>query len=247
MADKPAAKNSRRWWGRLESLSEIALLVGCFLVVAGLVFEDWVATFRISGEVAVIVGVMIEGLADGGIFLAAGKVRLIQDAELEQMRLETAQANARAAEANLELARIERRFAPRELSAEEKKRIAAKLGECAPHAVTIIEARYDDPEAKDFVVALLLTFNDAGWTPNVTADPQHFSRSMRGLLVMVNEDEASGETQRTRAADCLVNALLTEGIFARGPLCTPRLFKGLPDVSIMVVVGAKPDFPKEIN
>jgi hypothetical protein len=42
---------------------------------------------------------MIEGLADGGIFLAAGKLRMIQDAELEQMRFETAQANLRAADA----------------------------------------------------------------------------------------------------------------------------------------------------
>jgi hypothetical protein len=99
MEDNPTVKSNRRRWERLESASEIMLLVGCFLVVAGLFFEDWVAVFRVSGEVAVIVGVMIEGLADGGIFLAAGKLRMIQDAELEQMRFETAQANLRAADA----------------------------------------------------------------------------------------------------------------------------------------------------
>jgi len=190
---------------------------------------------------------------------------MIQESELERMRLETAQANARAAEANqraaeanekaerehLELIKIERRFAPRKLSGEEKERIAAKLGAFAPRTVAVVEARYDDPEVKDFVVDLLHVFNDAHWESRVTTDPQHFSRVLTGVLIMINEDEASGDSQLSRAADCLVNAFLTESIFAQGPLSTPsgkgRIFKGPLDPSILVIVGAKPDFPKEIG
>lgn len=90
----------------MESASEIALLVGCLLVVAGLFFEDWIAAFRVSGEVAVIIGVMIEGLADGGIFLAAGKLRVIQDAELEILRLKAAQSNEHAQQAKRDTAKM---------------------------------------------------------------------------------------------------------------------------------------------
>jgi hypothetical protein len=228
-------------------------------------FEDWIKSLLGIGEVAVVVGVMIEGLADGGIFLASGKLQMIQVSELEHMRLATAQANERAAEANeraaeanekaerehLELIRIERRFAPRKLSAKEKERISAKLAGFTARTITVIEARNDDPEVKDFVIDLLHIFNDAHWESKVTIDPQHFSRVLTGILIIINEDATSGDAQVIRAADGLVNALLSEGIFTQGPLSTPsgagRIFKGLLDPPIQVVVGAKPDFPKEIS
>ena len=91
---------------------------------------------------------------------------------------------------------------------------------------------------------LVHIFNDAHWEPRITTDPHRIDRTLIGLLIMINEDEAVGNSQLSRAANCLVNALLTENIFTQGPLSTPRFFKGPLDPPIMVIVGAKPDFLK---
>jgi hypothetical protein len=77
---------SKRFWECLQSASKISLLLGCVLVILGLVFEDWIKNLLGIGEVAVLVGVMVEGLADGGIFLASGKLQMIQETELEHMQ-----------------------------------------------------------------------------------------------------------------------------------------------------------------
>ena len=86
MADSPTAHMSKRFWEHFQFASEIALLVGCILIVVGLAFEDWIARLLGAGEIAVIIGVMIEGLADGGIFLASGKLQMIPASELEGAR-----------------------------------------------------------------------------------------------------------------------------------------------------------------
>lgn len=212
--------------------------------------EIWSAVFG----VLVVVGVAGESFFGIRLLWNSWKLQQIQSADNARLLSDVAQANARAEEAkrdatvaNLELSRIERRFAPRRLSFEEKKRIAAKLGEFAPRSVTIVEARFDDPEEKDFVIDLVHIFNEAHWESRITTDPQHISRTLTGLLIMINEDEAVANSQLSRAASCLVNALLSESIFVQGPLSTPRAFKGSQGPSIMVIVGAKPDFPKESN
>jgi hypothetical protein len=158
---------SKRFWDRLQSASEISLLVGCVLVVLGLVFEDWIRSLFGIGEVAVVVGVMVEGLADGGIFLASGKLQMIQEMELECMQLETAQANARAAEANqkaqeavLELARL---TAPRALTQEQRGRIVDKLKQYSGTEYDITVST-SDPEILGFVFTIELVLSTAGWT-----------------------------------------------------------------------------------
>jgi hypothetical protein len=239
----------------LESASEIALLVGCFLVVAGLFFEDWVATFRISGEIAVIVGVMLEGLADGGIFLAAGRLRLIQDAELERMRLETAQANERAeasthaaekakrdvAEANLEVARlnleIEKPKAPRALTPNQETDLIARLN--LPHTAdrfhemgTNITVDNDDQEARNLAEQITRILRLANWDPRES--PNTDRRAITGVVIEVDTE------WREKLADPatkLASAFREEGLTVSGPNAV-RFGDIYPLIRVMI--GRKP-------
>jgi hypothetical protein len=256
MEDSPTAQSSRRWWERLESASEVALLVGCFLVVAGLVFEDWVATFRISGEVAVIVGVMIEGLADGGIFLAAGRLRLIQDAELERMRLETAQANARAAEANqraaeadaktekerVERMKIEEKIAWRTLSLKQWESIASKLRWNRPKNSVPIWASRNDAEIMSFANSLGNALQIANW-PITGGRKSYFDRIVVGVWIEYRQDADATDMDR---ANLLVEVLRAEGIDVSGPRpsenekFTADFSNFDPTSPVQILVGEKP-------
>lgn len=208
----------------------------------------WLSWIEFGSTIALLLvalGVGFEFVADRVAAPLRRKIEMAREAEISQANARAEEAKRDATIANLELTRIERRFAPRRLSGEERERIVAKLAEFAPRAVTIVEARFDDPEEKDFVIDLVHVFKDAHWQSTVTTDPQHISRTMSGLLVMINEDETVTNSQLSSAANCLINALLTENIFIQGPLSTRRFFKDPLDPPIMVIVGAKPDFPKE--
>lgn len=228
-------------WERIESALETASIVGGLLVAAGLWLEGW----KGLGAKLVIVGVVIETFVSGWVLLASRKLQTIQERELEEMRLETAKANARAAEATLELARIEERFAPRKLNGEAAKRVERKL---SVHSVrvAIVEARMEDSEAKDLLADLRNVFNKAYWEPVVTADPRRISRGLVGLLVIVNESAADADPDIMSAAESLVGALSAENILTQGPITTPsgsgRIFDGSAGPPILLVIGAKPDF-----
>jgi hypothetical protein len=266
MGDKLTAQSSRRWWERLESASEIALLVGCLLVVAGLFFEDWIAAFRVSGEVAVIVGVTIEGLADGGIFLAAGRLRMIQDAELEQMRSETAAANERAAEssrtaaeANLEVARLslelEKFRAPRIFDVEQRERVIHELklaiAELVPYGslrVEVFTVDNDDEviRLRDQLIDLLL---QAGWVPRMNFNRRITGMPVNGVTVEMQAGTAIKQLTRGRGnvleimeynlgekALALVRAFRNGGLGILGPFTTSLV----TDAPIEIIVGNKP-------
>lgn len=248
MDDRPTAQSNRRWWERLESASEIALLIGCFLVVGGLVLEDWVATFRMSGEVAVIVGVMIEGLADGGIFLAAGKLRMIQAAELEGMRLEVASANARAAEANqkaererLERLKLEEKLAPRRLSRESGKIIVSKLKLRGPDTpVSIFVCRHDS-EMMRFANELGEVLQLAGWSV-AGGGVKSYERVILGVWIETVQNVSSKDEDR---AELLEETFQAEGIrVERHNIRTPPSFTTAPEWAlghtIQILVGEKP-------
>jgi hypothetical protein len=159
------AHMSRRFWERFQSLSEIALLVGCILIVVGLVFEDWVASLLGTGEVAVIVGVMIEGLADGGIFIASGKLQMIHESELEHTRLESARLNNETEKLRAVSREFEKALAPRwinsdlaELPIEELRKFAG-----TPLFIETISI-FDDPEPACFAMNVSRVAQRADWS-----------------------------------------------------------------------------------
>src|SRR5216683_1271450 len=147
--------------------------------------EIWSAIFGVG----VVVGVAGESYFGIRLLWNSWKLQRIQTVESEQLRAGIAQANVRAAEANekaerehLELIRIEQRFAPRRLTAEEKTRITTKLSAFPARRVEIVEAKDDDPEVKGFVIDIFSAFNDAHWESRVITDPQHVSRVLTGML-----------------------------------------------------------------
>jgi hypothetical protein len=120
-----------------------------------------------------------------------------------------------------------------------------KLVKLAGCKVTIVEARDEDSEAKDFVVDLANILKDAHWDSRITTEPQRVYRTLVGLLIVVNEEAATPDLEIMSAAESLVAALSSEHIFAQGPIGTPsgkgRIFDGRREPPILVIVGAKPD------
>ncbi|MGC2443063.1 hypothetical protein [Candidatus Binatus sp.] len=256
MEDNPTARKSRRRWELLESASEVALLVGCFLVVAGLFFEDWVAVFRVSGEVAVIVGVTIEGLADGGIFLAAGKLRMIQDAELEKMRLQTAEAKRRTAQAELDLEELRAKVLWRHIDA--AKFLAALQASTAMPTNTEIVYLRDDPESWNLANEVFTLLHKADWpvtlpTPIVPNEKWRAFSSFPtvlgaggnpfgGIALITNEEIKMPTWEDKTPFGFLVKAFL-EGLGGQVSMnrIIPELHDSLAAGAVRVVVGPRMD------
>lgn len=241
------------------------MLIGCILVVAGLFFEDWVAQLRVSGEVAVIIGVALEGLADGGIFLAAGRLRMIQDAELEKMRSETATANERAAEssrmaaeANLEVARLnlelEKFRAPRIFDLEQREQIVrelkAAIAELVPYGslrVEIFTVDNDDEviRLRDQLIDLL---GQGDWNARMNFNRRITPMPVNGVTVEIQAGTTRRQITSRRGeimeydlgvkALALVQALRNGGLDISGPFTTSGTM--VTDAQIEVIVGNKP-------
>jgi hypothetical protein len=213
---------SKRFWERLQSASEIALLVGCVLVVVGLAFEDWIKSLLGIGEIAVVVGVMIEGLADGGIFLASGKLQMVQQSELEHMRLETARANERsevanraAAEANLkaegerfERFKLEEKLAWRSLSGSQQKTLANKL-QSFPNRRIDIFTTSGDAELMSLARTFQLIVLEAGWIPSIYQWIE-YTFPVPGIMIECDPKDELNQ----RAAEVLCNELKSCGLLA---------------------------------
>lgn len=245
---------SRRFWERLQLASEIALLVGCVLVVLGLVFEDWIKSLLGIGEIAVVVGVMIEGLADGGIFLASGKLKMIQESELEQMRLGSAQANERAeearraaAEANAQTASLQlqleverQKRAQRSLTTEQKDALVAELKGKIRRINVVIQR---DWESKAFALQLEIVFQEAGAQLGEYAMPPGEILPVSTGVMMYKPGGANSEDDLK--GDPLYSALKKAGLFggfAGKPIVSPNLLDParLPEDEYAVYVGQKP-------
>ena len=235
--------------------------MGSALVVFGLVLEsDWAAGWRALGAAAVIVGVAIETLLDGGILLASHKLEMLHNQELEAMRLETAQANARAdearcgaAEANekaererLERMKIEQRLAPRRLTANEQARITAKLAKLGPIRATVFEPK-EDPEIRVFAFDIMGALSEAGWRAT-TAMKFDWGRVVIGVAVEVNETNGAADQRTWKVADALATALKAERVLTQGPMARSKGMWGFTsmhngddlDAPIQIIVGSKP-------
>lgn len=218
--------------------------VGCVLVIVGLVFEDWIASLLGMGQVAVVVGVMIEGLGDGAIFLASGKLQMIQESELEHMRLETAQATQKQTEAALRLEQLKKQVAWRHIPADE----FLKALQSGPKArmVNILYLR-DDPECWCLAKEFLDVLNRAHWPfgfpepikPNETLpfsmypSTESIGANPTGISVEVNKLKFP-DREDTTAFGVLTNAIVDTlgGV-------SPRENKSLPDGVFRIILGPK--------
>jgi hypothetical protein len=90
--------------------SEVALLLFGLLLVVGLVgeyaeSERWKKYVK-AFEMMVILGVAGELLADAGVFTFSARLQSLSDIEVARLNKQAAEAEAQAAEANLELAKL---------------------------------------------------------------------------------------------------------------------------------------------
>jgi hypothetical protein len=238
VAAMPSAHMSKGSWERFQSVSEIFLLFSCAIVVAGLALEDWTISAVSVGHIAVIAGVMLEGLADGGILLASRKLQALQERELEEMRLETAQANAsaaeanaRAAEANVELWKLR---TPRMLSDAQREQLISLLRAIDNKCRVDIYALVAHDEIRGLQSELLSVLNQAKWDARTNFNsriPQ--PGIVNGLIVEVN---AGISPQLRMTATLIASALRKAGLHTVGPQSSYTM----RDAPIEILVGPKP-------
>jgi hypothetical protein len=197
------AIKSKQRWERLEVVLEVASIGGGVLLTVGLWLEGW----KGLGAKLVIVGVAIEVFVSGWVLLASRKLQTIQERALEEMRYETAQANARAeeasrdaaesnriaAEANLEVARlnleIERLQAPRILNLKQRDQaineLRAAVTELIPYGSLRVEIFTVDND--DEVIRLRDQLCDilqqAGWIPRMNLNRRPTILPVNGVTV----------------------------------------------------------------
>jgi hypothetical protein len=160
----------------------------------------------------------------------------------DQLRKDTAEANARAAEAKLELARFKE---PRTLSSEAKQRIADKIKKFANTDVDFGTA--NDHEHLGLVDAIEDALRSAGWNAvpwngvgTVITRPGHPTAAMAieiGVSVQVHVRHAQSPLHE--ASQALAAALEAEGLRAREEFSTDAT-PNTNQNAVHVIVGKKP-------
>lgn len=234
----------------LEDWSGYVLLGGLMLETAILfAYPDGKSLLHISLEVVAYL------LVFGGVFgeiMFAAEARKASDelsraAELQIAELSTqaAEANARAAQAQLELAKFK---APRILGENEQARVASKIQPFAgsPFVMTVSFT----PEATALLVQIEAALTSGGWVQKAWADPNKSDvvvgwtlpgkplvgqNMMVGLYVQADESVKEAFTAPVVA---LVNALRAEGVEARSEV--GRMPPAMDKTAIHIQIGEKP-------
>jgi len=128
-------------------------------------------------------------------------------------------ANQQAATANLELARLQAKMAPRRLTNEQQERLASGVRALAPQLASVWYGA-GDKESENFSWEIAFALDAAGWkvfspasTASLAQSGKPFGtipRLQTGVVVSSNKDEPS-----MKAADALVRELSALGFDAR--------------------------------
>jgi len=230
-------------WEWVEAALEVASIVGGILVAAGLWLEGW----KGFGAKLVIVGVAIEVFVSGWVLLASRKLQALQERELEVMRLETAQAKQKQADAELQLERLKEHSRQRHIM---RAPFLKKLeGRPKPTAVSIVYPR-DDGEAYSLAWEIYGLLVEAKWRVDlpVPIKPKgeapfsdlplimSASGSLHGVTVVtkVLSLPSDANTPYEILSDALCDALIS------GVSGNPD--KSLPENVLRVVVGPREPF-----
>lgn len=242
-SDSAAASAMKLSLERRVRLLEIAAFIGGVAVVVGLVFEtDWM-NWPIAGEWVVVLGVSIETFVNGGIVLATRALAAIHDAELEAMRLKTAEAEKALESERLARLTLEEKLAPRRLSGAAFHRIALRLKLREPSApVPIFVCRYDS-EVMRFADDLGDVLSGAGWRVG-KGGLKTYDRITLGVWIETAENATPGDIER---ADELEEAFQAEQIAVqrwykvRTPsLRSPEVTDAALGRPFQILVGEKP-------
>jgi hypothetical protein len=216
--------------------------------------EWWSGWADILGIIAITLGgiwvlVMLVGWA---FSWKAGKLK---DAELTRHQTEAKQsiaeatkaasiANQQAAAANVELAKLQSKTAPRRLTQEQQDRLASGVKSFAPQSASIWYGA-GDKESENFSWDIASALNAAGWKVFSPASSATLAQSGKpfgtiprlqtGVVVISNIDQAS-----FKAADAVVGELSALGFDARKASTTGDRTEPL----VVITVQARPDGPQ---
>jgi hypothetical protein len=236
---------------RLFDWSSIALAIGaCIVFVAtaaivwfGIVKEHHWDVLREQAN-AKIASVGLEA-AKSNAEAAKAHERIAElTTQAELLRKDTADANARAVEAQLTLEKLK---TPRSLSRDQMEAIANKLRPFAkaPFDLSVIVG---DPEAIGFLGFIADSLESAGWTwteynhpsgpfmnvYNVAGKPNIGQQGWMGVSIQVFDDHAA---QLSPAADALLDALKAVGVVAS----RDKASDAIPNHdTVHVLIGRKP-------
>ena len=216
--------------------------------------EWWSCWADILGIIAITLGgiwvlVMLVGWA---FSWKAGKLK---DEELTRHQTEAKQsiaeatkaasiANQQAAAANVELAKLQSKTAPRRLTQEQQDRLASGVKPFAPQSASIWYGA-GDKESENFSWDIASALNAAGWkvfspasTATLAQSGKPFGtipRLQTGVVVISNIDQAS-----IKAAEAVVGKLSALGFDARKASTTGDRTEPL----VVITVQARPDGPQ---
>jgi hypothetical protein len=170
---------------------------------------------------------------------------LAQQQEIAKANATAAQAQQRAAEANLELARLE---APRFLSLQAQERIASKLKRFAGIQFDFA-ATSNDPEPAGLLLSIENALNNAGWKEiDWVGGDFIFPREDKPKIGVMNIENVTVLFAPERAqtlrevADTLASALKDEDIVTGAAPTDPK-FRNYTIDAIHIVVGRKQVVP----
>ncbi|HUO06404.1 MAG TPA: hypothetical protein VMU16_14495 [Candidatus Binataceae bacterium] len=238
------------------TVAQIAVFVFGFFFLIGWIAEEttkehrW-KKFRTCFVVMAILGVGGEWLADITVFALSEHLQTISDKEVAKLKRDAqqlatdeaashravAEANARAAEAELEIANIERAAKGRGISRKQMAQIVDALRPINAAPSIGIAFVPSVPDSPTFSWGFNWIFARLKW--HRESSPSTDPRNISGLLIETASD--SSEKDRT-AARALVDALRNAGIDVRDVAVRPEMqrlprFKSKP--SIFITIGFK--------
>lgn len=187
-----AKTNPQLWEGILRD--EILDSLGAKIVVGALIFEafvgtailcvgnkNWLEALNIFATVLIALGVWME-IKFGGRSLAGLHV-LLQRAEKE-----TAEANERAANAELKTELLKKQFSGRRVLPEQALQIANAVRGKTAHLDLLIEFHAGDPEAYLYGLEIVKAFKDSGIEKLRFCGNSYLSGMVFGLWIMRTPD-----------------------------------------------------------
>jgi hypothetical protein len=201
----------------------LVLVVGIVGEIKAWMWGRWKKRF----EYMVLIGVMGELLADGGIFLFSSRLQAISDREVADL-------NKEAVEARLQLAKLRGRMADRRLNKEQQAAISRELAEF--HRRVQLELYNADGEidelAKDIGGAIPVAINRCTTTAGFS-----------GIQIVLTKDAMEADTTYANAIGRTFKNVQLEVV---GPIREPDrgtwLCNGelLPSARLTVAIGRKP-------
>jgi hypothetical protein len=196
---------------------------------SALFWLSWVKTGKFWAGVLVAIGIAGEIIGDR---IAAPLEKTIDDAKATQIaRLENeaSEATARAAQANLELAKLK---APRTLTSEQRQRLMIALKSFGGMPI-FVRTNPDDAEAVYLTEQLIDVLRQSKFDVQIWRNNSD-GRFPSGIIIQV---DVKADANTRKAADALIAALREDGLGTIGP---DPFEIGNPTALIRLWVGSKP-------